>query len=99
MNDRLEAVHKGLGEMQTLASGVGGPEKGAQQHQNPRHLETQLGMLLDEALAPAQYDINIARQARAAPSGWSMPSACPEKREDGVIVHLPIDAKFPLEGL
>ena len=57
--------------------------------------ETQLGMLLDEALAPSQYDSNIAVRPGSAERveyAIRLPG-----REDGVSVHLPIDAKFPLE--
>ncbi len=96
VNDRLEAVHKGLGEMQTLASGVGDLKKVLSNIKTRGTWgETQLGMLLDEALAPAQYDINIAVKPGSAERveyAIRLPG-----REDGVIVHLPIDAKFPLE--
>ena len=96
VNDRLEAVHKGLGEMQTLASGVGDLKRVLSNIKTRGTWgETQLGMLLDEALAPAQFDTNIAVKPGSSERvefAIRLPG-----REDGVIVHLPIDAKFPLE--
>ena len=96
VNERLEAVHKGLGEMQTLASGVGDLKKVLSNIKTRGTWgETQLGMLLEEALASTQYDTNIAVKPGSAERveyAIRLPG-----REDGVIVHLPIDAKFPLE--
>ena len=96
VNERLEAVHKGLGEMQTLASGVGDLKKVLSNIKTRGTWgETQLGMLLEEALAPAQYDTNIAvmpGSSERVEYAIRLPG-----REDGAIVHLPIDAKFPLE--
>ncbi|MDD4080331.1 MAG: DNA recombination protein RmuC [Eubacteriales bacterium] len=96
VNDRLEAVHKGLGEMQNLASGVGDLKK-VLSNIKTRGIwgETQLGILLDEALAPAQYDTNIAVKPGSnerVEYAIRLPG-----REDGAVVYLPIDAKFPLE--
>ncbi len=96
VNERLEAVHKGLGEMQTLASGVGDLKKVLSNIKTRGTWgEMQLGMLLDEALAPSQYDANIAVKP-GSPERVEYAIRLPG-REDGVIVHLPIDAKFPLE--
>ena len=96
VNERLEAVHKGLGEMQPLASGVGDLKKVLSNIKTRGTWgETQLGMLLEEALAPAQYDTNIAvmpGSSERVEYAIRLPG-----REDGAIVHLPIDAKFPLE--
>ena len=96
VNERLEAVHKGLGEMQTLASGVGDLKKVLSNIKTRGTWgEMQLGMLLDEALAPSQYDANIAVNP-GSPERVEYAIRLPG-REDGAIVHLPIDAKFPLE--
>ena len=96
VNERLEAVHKGLGEMQTLASGVGDLKKVLSNIKTRGTWgETQLGMLLDEALAPSQYETNIAVKPNSAERveyAIRLPG-----REDEAIVYLPIDAKFPLE--
>ncbi|MGI6686900.1 MAG: DNA recombination protein RmuC [Christensenellales bacterium] len=96
VNERLEAVHKGLGEMQTLASGVGDLKKVLSNIKTRGTWgETQLGMLLEEALAPSQYDTNIAVKP-GSPERVEYAIRLPG-REDGMIVYLPIDAKFPIE--
>ena len=98
--ERLEQVHRGLGEMQTLAQGVG----------DLRHLltnvktrglfgEAQLGALLEQALAPEQY----AAQVATRPGGREVVDFAvrlPGKGGPGegdAPVWLPIDAKFPAE--
>src|SRR5205085_5216126 len=61
VSDRLEQVHKGLGEMQTLAAGVGDLKK-VLTNVKTRGVwgEVQLGALLAEMLTPAQYAQNVA---------------------------------------
>ena len=96
VTERLEAVHKGLGEMQSLASGVGDLKRVLGNIKTRGTWgETQLGMLLEEALAPAQYDTNAAvvpGSTERVEYAVRLPG-----REDGAVVYLPIDAKFPLE--
>jgi DNA recombination protein RmuC len=96
VTERLEAVHKGLGEMQSLANGVGDLKRVLGNIKTRGTWgETQLGMLLEEALAPAQYDTNAAvvpGSNERVEFAVKLPG-----REDGATVYLPIDAKFPLE--
>ena len=95
--ERLEQVHKGLGEMQTLAQGVG----------DLKHLlanvktrgtfgEVQLGQLLEQVFAPEQY----AEQIGTVPGSKERVDFAirlPGRRDDGAPLWLPIDAKFPTE--
>ncbi|MDP2742704.1 MAG: DNA recombination protein RmuC, partial [Hydrogenophaga sp.] len=95
--DRLEAVHKGLGEMQTLAQGVG-DLKHLLTNVKTRGMfgEAQLGALLEQVFAPDQY----ATQVMTKPgSRFSVDFAIklPGRGDDGVPCWLPIDAKFPNE--
>lgn len=95
--ERLEMVHKGLGEMQTLAQGVG----------DLKHLltnvkvrgmfgEAQLGALLEQVFAPDQYgtQVQVHPGSRHA---VDFALRLPGKSEDGTPLWLPIDAKFPNE--
>lgn len=96
VNERLEAVYKGLGEMKTLAGGVGDLKRVLTNIKTRGTWgETQLYMLLEEALAPSQYQVN----AQVKPgSGERVEFAIVlPGQEEGSPVYLPIDAKFPLE--
>ena len=76
VNQQLEQVYKGLGEMQSLAADVGGLKQVLSGVKTRGILgEIQLGAILEEILAPEQYDTNVAT-IRAAPSGWNTPSGC-----------------------
>jgi len=93
--DRLEQVHKGLGEMQTLAVGVGSLQR-VLTNVKTRGMfgEVQLEALLEQVLAPEQY----ARQVETKPrSGQRVDFAIrfPGRGDEGAPVWLPIDAKFP----
>jgi len=95
--DRLEQVHKGLGEMQTLAQGVG-DLKHLLTNVKTRGMfgEAQLGALLEQVFAPDQY----ATQVMTKPgSRFTVDFAIklPGRGDDGQPVWLPIDAKFPNE--
>lgn len=94
---RLEQVHKGLGEMQHLATGVG-DLKDLLANVKTRGMfgEAQLGALLEQALTPQQY---VAQQATRPGSKQVVDFAVrlPGKGEQGAPVWLPIDAKFPTE--
>ena len=93
VSQQLEQVYKGLGEMQHLASDVGGLKQVLSGVKTRGILgEIQLGAILEEILSPEQYDTNVA--------------TIPESRErvefavklpgsDGGRVYLPIDSKFP----
>ena len=93
VSERLEQVYKGLGEMQTLASGVGDLKKVLSNVKTRGVLgEIQLGAILTEILSPEQYDTNVVTvpgKSERVEYAVKMPA------EDGTFVYLPIDAKFP----
>lgn len=92
---RLEQVHRGLGEMQTLAGGVGDLKRILSNVKN-RGIwgEMQLGILLRDLLAPEQFAENVAvKQGSAERVEFAL--KLPGSKDD--IVWLPIDAKFPQE--
>ena len=96
VEERLEQVYRGLGEMQTLASGVGDLKKVLSNVKTRGVLgEIQLGAILEEILSPEQYVKNAATKkgtqnfvefAVKIPTG------------SGEILYLPIDAKFPADA-
>ena len=95
--DRLEQVHKGLGEMQTLAQGVG-DLKHLLTNVKTRGMfgEAQLAALLEQVLAPDQY----ATQVSTKPGSRNVVDFAiklPGRGDDGAPCWLPIDAKFPNE--
>jgi DNA recombination protein RmuC len=98
VSDRLEQVHKGLGEMQALASGVGDLRRVLTNVKTRGTWgEVQLGNLLEQILAPEQY----ARNARTNPEGQETVEFAIKlpghDDQEGKPVWLPIDAKFPKE--
>lgn len=97
VSERLEQVYKGLGEMQTLAVGVGDLKK-VLTSVKTRGIwgEVQLGALLEQVLAPSQYDKNVAVKPGSA-ERVEYAVRMPGKQEGGTFVYLPIDAKFPSE--
>ena len=98
VSERLELVHKGLGEMQSLAIGVGDLKK-VMVNVKSRGLwgEVLLGSLLDQILTPEQFGSNV--QTKAGSSGRVEFAIKMPGREAGEgSVWLPIDAKFPLES-
>ena len=95
VSERLEQVYKGLGEMQTLASGVGDLKKVLSNVKTRGILgEIQLGAILEQILSPEQYETNI-RTKRTGTERVEFAIKLPGD-EDG-IVYLPIDAKFPAD--
>lgn len=90
---RLEQVNRGLGEMQGLAQGVGDLKR-VLSNVKARGIvgEVQLGAILREVLAPAQYAENVAT---VPGSSERVEFAVRIPGEDGFSVWLPIDAKFP----
>jgi DNA recombination protein RmuC len=95
VSDRLELVHKGLGEMQNLATGVGDLKK-VLTNIKARGTwgEIQLGNLLEQILTPEQYAQNVATK-RGSRENVEFAVKLPGRDEN--VVWLPIDAKFPLE--
>ena len=97
VNERLEQVYKGLGEMQNLATGVGDLKR-VLSNVKTRGIwgEVQLGALLSQMLAPAQYAENVA-VVPGSSERVEFAVILPGKDETNK-VYLPIDSKFPLEG-
>lgn len=98
VSDRLEQVHKGLGEMQSLASGVGDLKKVLTNVKTRGTWgEMQLGNLLEELLTPDQFSKNIATRPNSTDRiefAIKLPGR-DNNLQSGV--WLPIDAKFPKE--
>jgi len=97
VSERLELVHKGLGEMQTLATGVGDLKR-VLSNVKTRGVfgEAQLGALLEQVMAPEQYEKNVATRPGSR-ERVEFAIKLPGARDSGEPVLLPIDAKFPLE--
>jgi len=97
VSDRLEQVHKGLGEMQTLATGVGDLKRVLTNVKTRGTWgEVQLGALLDQVLTPEQYATNVATKDGGERVEYAI--RLPGRNDDDhETVWLPIDAKFPME--
>ena len=97
VSERLEQVHKGLGEMQTLATGVGDLKKVLTNVKTRGTWgEVQLGAMLEQVLTRDQYDLNVDTKGSAERVEYAV--KLPGKGEDrDEVVWLPIDAKFPVE--
>lgn len=96
VSERLEAVYKGLGEMQNLAAGVGDLKKVLSNVKTRGILgEIQLSAILEQILTPEQYDENVATK-KGSNDRVEFAIRLPGN-EDG-IVYLPIDAKFPADS-
>ena len=97
VSERLEAVQKGLGEMQTLASGVGDLKKVLSNVKTRGVLgEIQLGNILEQIMAPEQYEANV-KTKKGSNDHVEFAIKLPGKDDLGQEVYLPIDAKFPQE--
>ena len=97
ISDRLEQVHKGLGEMQTLASGVGDLKKVLTNVKTRGSLgEIQLGNILEQILSSEQYDKNVIVKA-GSQERVEFAVKLPGKNDDNQPLYLPIDSKFPNE--
>ena len=96
VSERLELVHKGLGEMQSLAAGVGDLKRVLSNVKNRGVLgEVQLAALLEQILTPEQYETNVATKPDSRDRvefAIKLPG-----RDNGSVVWLPLDAKFPTE--
>lgn len=96
VSDRLDAVHKGLGEMQVLATGVGDLKRVLTNVKARGSWgEVQLGALLDQMLTQGQYITNVAT-SEGSDERVEYAIRLPDGL-DGADVLLPIDAKFPTE--
>ena len=95
VSERLESVYKGLGEMHTLASGVGDLKK-VLTNVKARGIwgEMQLANLIRQALAPGQYEENVAVVPGSA-ERVEFAVCLPD--QSGGTVYLPVDSKFPQE--
>jgi DNA recombination protein RmuC len=97
VSDRLEAVQKGLGEMQSLANGVGDLKKVLSNVKTRGVLgEIQLGNILEQIMAPEQYEANV-KTKKGSNDHVEFAIKLPGKDDLGQEVYLPIDAKFPQE--
>lgn len=95
VNERLESVYKGLGEMQSLASGVGDLKKVLSNVKTRGILgEIQLGAILEEILAPEQYVTNYP----TVPESKNVVEYAIKLPGDQEPVYLPIDSKFPSDA-
>lgn len=94
VSERLEQVYTGLGEMKTIAVGVGDLKKVLSNVKNRGILgEIQLGAILSDILAPEQYDVDVAtlpHSQNRVEFAVKLPGA-----NEGETVYLPIDSKFP----
>ncbi len=97
VSDRLEQVHRGLGEMQMLAQGVGDLKKVLTNVKSRGTWgEVQLEMLLEQMLTPDQYGKNV-ETVRNSGARVEFAIRLPGKDKDAGPCWLPLDAKFPRE--
>ena len=95
VNEQLENVQKGLGEMQTLAQDVGGLKRVLSNVKTRGNIgEIQLSMLLEQLLAPEQYKANV-KTKKGSDALVEFAVKLPGKDDLAQCVYLPIDAKFP----
>lgn len=95
VNERLEQVYKGLGEMQNLAVGVGDLKKVLSNVKTRGILgEIQLGAILKEILAAEQYEENVVTKSKGTER---VEFAVKLPAEDDGFIYLPIDSKFPAD--
>ena len=98
VSDRLEAVHKGLGEMQHLATGVGDLKRVLTNVKvRGTWAEVQLGAILEQILTPDQFERNVRVKPDSSESVEFAVRLPGPKDDPGACVWLPIDSKFPQE--
>lgn len=97
VSERLEQVQRGLGEMQSLANGVGDLKK-VLSNVKTRGIwgEIQLGNLLEQILTKDQYAVNVIT-AKGSNDRVEFAVKLPSKSDNDEIIWLPIDSKFPIE--
>ncbi len=98
VSDRLELVHKGLGEMQNLATGVGDLKKVLSNVKTRGVLgEIMLGNLLEQILTAEQYEKNVVTK-KGSREYVEFAIRLPGKDDSGEVVYMPLDSKFPVEN-
>jgi DNA recombination protein RmuC len=98
VSKQLESVQKGLGEMQTLANDVGGLKRVLSNVKTRGVMgEIQLGNILEQILAPEQYEINV-KTKRSSSDHVEFAIKLPGRDDNNQAVYLPVDAKFPQEA-
>lgn len=96
---QLIAVQQGLGEMQTMAADVGGLKKVLSNVKLRGGVgEVQLAMLLEQILAPAQYEANIITKPGSRDAVEFAVKLPGRSEDESAVVYLPIDAKFPKDA-
>jgi DNA recombination protein RmuC len=97
VSERLETVHKGLGEMQQLATGVGDLKKVLSNVKTRGILgEVQLSNILEQILSPEQYEINIVTK-KGTNNRVEFAIKIPQQGQENKVLLMPIDSKFPIE--
>ncbi len=95
VNQQLKSVQEGLGEMRTLATDVGGLKKVLSNVKTRGGIgEVQLAMLLEQLLAPDQFEANVRTKKNSSES-VEFALKLPGREDNKDLVYLPIDAKFP----
>lgn len=98
VSERLETVHKGLGEMQQLAIGVGDLKRVLSNVKTRGILgEIQLSNILEQILAPEQYEVNAITKS-GSNNRVEFAIKIPQQNQDNKILLMPIDSKFPIES-
>ncbi len=98
VSERLEQVHKGLGEMQTIAIGVGDLKKVLSNVKTRGVLgEYQLGNILEQILTLEQYSKNVATK-KGSQANVEYAIKMPGQRHANEEVWMPVDSKFPIES-
>jgi DNA recombination protein RmuC len=98
VSERLEQVYKGLGEMRSLASGVGDLKKVLTNVKTRGTWgEIRLSHILEQILTPDQYGVNVATKKNSNDRVEFAVKLPGKAADDGKIVWLPIDSKFPQE--
>jgi DNA recombination protein RmuC len=98
VSDRLEQVYRGLGEMQTLAAGVGDLKKVLTNVKTRGTWgEIRLANILEQILAPDQYDVNVATKKESNERVEFAVKLPGRDADREAVVYLPIDSKFPQE--
>jgi len=97
VSKQLQAVQEGLGEMKNLATDVGGLKKVLSNVKMRGGIgEVQLSMLLEQILAPDQYEANV-KTKKSSHDVVEFAIKLPGKDDDNQVVWLPVDAKFPMD--
>lgn len=95
VTEQLENVQKGLGEMQSLAQDVGGLKRVLSNVKTRGNIgEIQLSLLLEQLLAPEQYEANVHTK-KGSDAVVEFAIKLPGNEREGEFIYLPIDAKFP----